>query len=320
MCAKRGQTDLSGVLLVDKPTGPSSHDIVASLRQITGERRIGHAGTLDPLASGLLVALIGPATRLSDFLIAQDKTYTFTVCFGSATDTDDSMGTVIGTAPIPAQAADPAFAATVLAGMVGPHAQVPPQYSAIKTDGKKAYQTARRGGMTDLAPRSIEIFACDLIGVDSTPGASEVAWRVRARVSKGTYIRALARDLGVSLGSLAHLTELRRISSGPAAVDDAVSIEALRSLDGPTVVDAFCDPLPLLGCPVVDVDDSRYRIVATGGRLPVEVAASCGAVETPALVSIVHNGRLVALYRLGDDTGIMEAQAVFPGGIHARRP
>jgi tRNA pseudouridine55 synthase len=236
--AKRGATDLCGILAVDKPSGMTSHDVVARLRRITGEGRIGHAGTLDPAATGLLVICIGPACRLSEQLMAGSKTYEARIIFGTATDTDDAEGAVIATAAIPAEIADEDFARGVLAGFVGEQQQLPPQFAAIKQDGKKAYKLARAGKHVELEPRLVTIHALRLIAV--TPEY----WDIEADVSKGTYIRALARDLGEAIASKAHVGTLRRTRSGSISIRQAKTLEDLQQ---GSVESYFLDPALNLG-------------------------------------------------------------------------
>ncbi len=202
MSAKRGESGLAGILVVDKPEGLTSHDVVNRVRRALGEKRVGHAGTLDPMATGVLVVLVGPATRLAPYLTAAEKRYRAQIVFGSATDTDDAEGRTIRAAPVPDEAADPFFAAATVAALVGEHDQVPPAFSAIKVDGKTAYREARAGEALELEPRRISVLDARLVGVEVEP---EVAWDVQFEVSKGTYIRALARDLGEAMCSAAHL-------------------------------------------------------------------------------------------------------------------
>lgn len=212
----------SGLLLVDKPEGWTSHDVVARLRGPLGTRRVGHGGTLDPMATGLLVILYGAATRLSAELHRVPKAYLAEVVLGSATTTDDREGEVSATAAVPALG--DGVVRDVLASFVGLREQVPPAYSAIQVHGERAYAKARRGERVELAPRRIEIF--DLRLVDEYPGC----FHVLVTCSGGTYVRALARDLGVALGTRAHLGALRRIAAGALFVEDAVPLDEVPDL------------------------------------------------------------------------------------------
>ena len=223
--AKRGATDLNGVIAVDKPRGMTSHDVVNVIRLITGEGRVGHAGTLDPMATGLLLVCIGPATRLSDQLMSCDKVYEARIVFGEATDTDDAEGIVIASAPPPDSLCEMWFVRQTLDAFTGELQQLPPQYSAIKTNGRKAYETARKGESTDLKPRPVTIHSLEIIE------ARDGHWDIRARVSKGAYIRALARDIGEAMGSKAHLAGLRRTRCGEVTIGQAHTLEELQSDD-----------------------------------------------------------------------------------------
>lgn len=208
-----------GLLLVDKPPGLTSHDVVAVARRAIGQRRIGHAGTLDPFATGLLVLLVGRATRLLPYLAGEPKVYRALVHFGTETDTDDRTGTPTRSAALPTVAAIDA----ALRQLTGPLWQEPPAYSAKQHHGERAHAAARRGQPLALPPARVTVHA----------------WQVQARstdvldatvvCSGGTYIRALARDLGRLAGSAAHLAELRRLCSGPFAVEDATSLQAVRT-------------------------------------------------------------------------------------------
>jgi tRNA pseudouridine55 synthase len=208
-----------GLLLLDKPGGPTSHDLVARVRRGTGERRVGHAGTLDPLATGLLVLCLGPATRLSEYLAGKDKRYTARVRLGAATDTYDAQGRVTAehTGPLPSRAQVEA----ALAPFRGPQLQVPPQYSAIKRGGQKAYEAARRGEALALEPRPVTIHSLELVDWEPPECVLDVF------CSAGTYVRSVAHDLGQALGCGAHLAALRRTASGTLAVDEAVPYDTL---------------------------------------------------------------------------------------------
>ena len=224
MRPRRGTSGLNGVLLVDKPLGMTSHDVVDALRRLTGEARIGHAGTLDPEASGLLVALIGKGTTYSAELTGSDKVYRTTFSFGTATDTDDAAGAVVNECPVPLEVANLEFARNAVAQLVGTHQQVPPAYSATKVAGQKGYQAARRGVALELAPRTVSIHSAELVDIDR----EGYTWTLQLTVSKGTYIRAIARDVGTALGTCAHVSDLRRLACGRFSVDEAYPLDALK--------------------------------------------------------------------------------------------
>lgn len=202
---KRGDSGMCLVVGVDKPEGKSSHDVVNACRRIFGERRVGHTGTLDPLATGALVVCVGPATRLDAYMVGHDKTYDVRISFGAATDTDDKLGEVIRTLDVPAQVCDPEFAQVILSGFVGKQKQMPPAYSAIKKGGVKACDAARKGNVIALEPRDIEVYSAELLDLERDPRADSIWWDVRFSVSKGTYIRALARDVGAACETCAHV-------------------------------------------------------------------------------------------------------------------
>ena len=208
-----------GMLLVDKPAGVTSHDVVMRARRSLGVKRIGHAGTLDPFATGLLVLLVGRATRLLPHLSGDPKIYDATIRFGAETSTDDLLGEITREGTLPQRDAITA----AIPQLTGEIAQVPPTYSAKHVDGHRAYDLARRGVDVELKPVTVRVDAWELI-----------AWRdsecdVRITCGGGTYVRSLARDLGRRTGSAAHLSALRRVSSGPLSVQDAISGDVLRS-------------------------------------------------------------------------------------------
>jgi tRNA pseudouridine55 synthase len=212
---------LTGIVIVNKPRGWTSHDVVARMRRLAGQKRVGHAGTLDPMAEGVLPVLLGRATRLADFIQLGRKTYVATVQLGVATDTDDTEGSVIAQAPIP-QLFEPSIE-VVLATFRGEILQVPPQYSALKVAGRRAYAVARAGGEVDLAPRPVTIDQLRLLGW------SESELRLEVTCSKGTYIRALARDVAIALGTVGHLTALSRTQVGSFCLNDAVTPDELAA-------------------------------------------------------------------------------------------
>jgi tRNA pseudouridine55 synthase len=207
-----------GLVLVDKSAGMTSHDVVAIVRRALGIRRVGHAGTLDPFATGLLVVLTGRGTRLIPYIDGEPKVYEATFCFGSETDTDDLTGVVTREAPVP----DDVSLAAGIAMLTGEISQLPPAYSAKKVGGVRAYDAARRGAALTLSP--VRVTVREIRILEQRDGAI----RARIECSGGTYVRALARDLGRYAESAAHLTALRRVRSGPFDVTNADSIEAIR--------------------------------------------------------------------------------------------
>ena len=219
---------LSGILLVDKPTGPTSHTVVSAARKALGLKKVGHAGTLDPMASGLLTLGVGSGTKLLTYLVGADKRYTGTIRLGHSSSTDDAEGELSAMAP-----ADEVEAITdeqVHAGlqqMVGKIEQVPSTVSAIKVNGKRAYDLARSGEKVTLEARTVTIYSIAIDSITRRDGVIDVD--VDVHCSSGTYIRAIARDLGQQLGLGGHLTALRRTSVGPFSVTDGCSIENISA-------------------------------------------------------------------------------------------
>lgn len=294
----------SGLVLVDKASGLTSHDVVARVRRILAERRVGHAGTLDPMATGLLVIGVGSATRLLRFAQAGTKRYVGTARVGVATDSLDADGVVVGEAPVPD--VTPAQLAAAAAGLTGAISQTPPMVSALKVGGERLHALARRGVEVERAAREVTVSA---FGVEAT-GPDE--WTFDVTCSAGTYVRVLLADLAERLGTLAHLTSLRRVSSGRFSVDDALTLEGLaeRVGAGEAVVRP---PLELVGdlarVELVDADVARVR---AGQR--VRLAA---APDGDELAATDAHGRLVAvLVRRGD---AFQPELVLPdGGAGAR--
>ncbi|MEA5075499.1 MAG: tRNA pseudouridine(55) synthase TruB [Coriobacteriia bacterium] len=291
MTARRGATGLSGLLIIDKPAGMTSHDVVARLRRATGERRIGHAGTLDPLATGILTVLVGSATRLERYLSGQDKSYDARLAFGAETDTLDSDGAITATHPVPAAVLDPDAAAVLLEGFLGPQSQMPPVYSAIKRDGVPAHRLARAGADVQMSPRDIIVHEASLMCMD----ARSAAWDVHFAVSKGTYIRSLARDIGRAAGTGAHLTALRRTSVGRVGIEASHALDAAcdAALAG-ELPSLFADPVPVLGYPTLNADATH---VIAGRSL---VAPDPPLLAPEGRVSVLIDGRLGAVYRCTD--------------------
>jgi len=295
----------AGILLVDKPQGLTSHDVVARTRKFVGTRKVGHAGTLDPMATGLLVLGINNATRLLTWIVGLDKEYTATIRFGAATNTDDADGEQGQQADVAALGAvtDAAIAAGV-AALTGPILQRPSSVSAIKVDGKRAYTLARGGQEIMLPSRPVTIVAFDILAIRRTDWLDV---DVRVQCTSGTYIRALARDLGESLGVGGHLTALRRTRIGPFAVDDAAAIDdAMRSkLLAPAAV-----ATELFGR--VELTAEQARELGNGTRIPLPpstptarhgaaVASSeTGSAGPGPIAAVAPDGRLVGLVEVID--------------------
>jgi tRNA pseudouridine55 synthase len=254
-------TAVSGLVIVDKPAGQTSHDVVARLRRLAGTRRVGHAGTLDPMATGVLVIGVEKATRLLGHLALSEKEYSATIRLGQATDTDDADGQIIAQAS--AAGVPPAAPAAAAAVLTGEIQQVPPGYSAIKVAGKRAYRLAREGAAPELAARTVTVR--EFTVQDVRPLGDLLDVDVTVTCSSGTYIRALARDLGAALGVGGHLTRLRRTRVGPYEVTSARTLDQLA--DSFTVIplaDAAAAAFPRL-----DLTEEQARKVAHGGRLAI---------------------------------------------------
>jgi tRNA pseudouridine55 synthase len=276
-----GQSTTDGLLLVDKPAGMTSHDVVLAARRAFGESRIGHAGTLDPFATGLLVLLLGRATRLLPHLDGTPKVYEATIVLGRETETDDLHGTVVRTAEPPSDVA----IADAITQLTGTLEQIPPAYSAKRVRGQRAYDAARAGVALELAPARVDVLAWRDVARDGD------VLRATIECGGGTYVRALARDLGRLTGSAAHLGALRRTRSGPFSVDDAVSIEDLRQ--GSTRLRPALDALPTI--PHVALDEADAERVLRG----IAVLRT-GNAPRAALVD-ARNGQLLAFAEGADD-------------------
>jgi tRNA pseudouridine55 synthase len=255
---------LDGILLVRKPIGPTSHDVVAVVRRLSGTRRVGHGGTLDPFASGILAIFLGRATRIVEYHMTDRKRYRATVCFGASSTTDDLEGELT---PVAGPAPDRAAVEAALDKFRGTITQVPPAYSAVKVAGRRAYALARAGKTPEIAPRTVTIDVLDLVAWDGTDPERPIAI-VDVGCSAGTYVRAIARDLGAALGSAAYLGALERTASGPFSVEDAVALDELRDTPRESIarrllpLDAGLDALP-----VVELDAEGARAVERGQRV-----------------------------------------------------
>ncbi len=290
---------VSGVLVIDKPIGLTSHDVVQIIRRGTGIRRAGHTGTLDPRASGVLVVLIGPAVRLSEYVSASDKRYQATIRLGSSTDTYDAEGMV--TSESPANHVTEERFDEILQTYVGEIEQVPPPYSAVKVKGKKAYEMARKGEQVELEPRKIQVYSLDILEWDPP----EVV--IDAYCSSGTYVRSLANDLGESLGTGAYLIGLRRTKSGRFTLREAVPLrrikEAFQAGDWYKFLIPAADALG--DWPAVELDADQVDMVRHGHRIPAEPDSEGWS------RAISQQGDLVALLEYNAESGEWQPRKVF---------
>ena len=278
----------SGVLLIDKPAGLTSHDVVARTRRIAGTRKVGHAGTLDPMATGLLVLGLNSSTRLLTFVVGLEKEYVATIRLGQSTDTDDAEGVITETAST--SALDETAVRAALADFVGDIDQVPSTVSAIKVDGKRAYALARAGETVELKPRRVTISAIEVTGIRIAADTIDIDCVVTC--SSGTYIRAIARDLGAALRVGGHLTALRRTRIGPFSVADAAVPEP-----GLVVAERLLEPAAVASAlfPVRTLDPGELVDLVHGKRI------AAGALEG-------HEGPIAAVGPTGVLAGILETR------------
>jgi tRNA pseudouridine55 synthase len=289
-----------GVLPVDKPVGPTSHDAVAAVRRALRTRQVGHTGTLDPFASGLLLVCVGPATRLAEYFAPLSKTYVATLRLGQATDTDDHTGAVIATSEAWRELTREAIE-SVLAAQVGTIRQLPPAYSAKKVDGERMYAVARRGGEVERTPVTVTIYAIRILSIDLPDVVFEV------ECATGTYIRAIARDAGEALGVGGHLTELRRTRIGPHDVGRAVPMDQLG--DEERVRAATITPADALShLPRVVADEPGEAALRFGRAVQ---APEGFAADGPVTV-VSAAGELLAVGEAAD--GVVRPRKVFVGG------
>ena len=283
-------TSESGLVVVDKPGSMTSHDVVSRVRRLAGTRKVGHAGTLDPMATGVLVLGLNRATRLLGHLTLTDKRYDATVRLGGTTTTDDADGDLVSSSPTDHLSEDDVRSA--LSSLVGEIDQVPSSVSAVKVDGRRAYARVRAGEEVELSARRVTIHAIDVVSLD----LPEV--KVAVHCSSGTYVRAIARDLGAALGVGGHLTALRRTAVGPFTLADARTIDELtESFTITPIADAARASFPAL-----DLDDDQAADVRVGRRLDL-------ALDTTTAL-FAPDGEFLALYREGED-GRARAVAVF---------
>lgn len=289
---------ISGVLVVDKPTGMTSHDVVQVIRKGSNIRRAGHTGTLDPRASGVLVVLIGPAVRLSEYVSASDKRYQAVIMLGTTTDTYDADGKTTSSSPV--EVTEEQFE-TELLKFVGQIEQVPPPYSAVKVQGRKAYEMARKGEEVELEPRLINVYSLELL--EWAP--PEVV--IDVNCSSGTYVRSLVNDLGARLGCGATLTGLRRTKSGRFTLRDAVPLRKLNEAFSEGTWYQYLIPAAeaLSDWPTIELDHEQVEAIRHGHRIPAETK------EQQKVCGVSEQGELVALMELDEETMEWQPRKVF---------
>jgi tRNA pseudouridine55 synthase len=299
MAKRRGKNDSgrTGVLVVDKPAGMTSHDVVAKVRRAVGSRRVGHTGTLDPDATGVLICCVGQATRLVQFLQNSPKTYHAEMVLGLATSSQDAAGEP--TFEADASHIDEGDLCTAMSKLSGEILQLPPMVSAIKIDGERLHEKARRGEVVDRELRPVTIY--DLVLEDFTAGSRATA-SFLVTCSPGTYVRTLAHDMGEALGVGGSLTSLRRLANGGYTTDESVPLaDVMQAGEDGTIDDLMLTcRAALRGFPQVEVDDETVRGLVHGGRLPAQgIGGAYG---------VVYGNRLVGVY--ADEDGAGKAQVV----------
>jgi tRNA pseudouridine55 synthase len=319
----------SGLVIVDKPSGLTSHDVVARVRRLAGTRRVGHAGTLDPMATGVLVVGVEKATRLLGHLALTEKTYVATIRLGQSTSTDDAEGEPTGGSP--ATDVDRADLDAEIGKLTGDISQVPPGVSAIKVNGQRAYKLTRAGAAPELAARPVTVYEFTVTGIRQSGDFLDVDAVIRC--SSGTYIRALARDLGAALGTGGHLTALRRTAVGPYRLDQAHTLQDLENTPAPTtatVAPSTTAASPTISAPSVtsaprpiawitplaeaaaaafprlDLTADEARRLAQGARLPLPPD---GPIPETPIAAFAPDDTLVALVTA--DSGCLRSLAVF---------
>lgn len=325
---KRGQTNLSYLTCLNKAKGETSSDVVVKVKRLLGESRVGHGGTLDPAASGVLPLMVGPATKLMKYFSFAKKTYEATIQFGTSTDTQDAEGRVTGHCSVPDEVEDKSFAQDVLKSFVGDIVQTPPEYSALKINGKKAYELARKGENLTLKERKVKVYSTQLIDIFSNHPRDEfsccddkvVIWKVRFSVSSGTYIRTLASDIGKKCNTLAHLCELKRTSVGNLSVDDCVNSTEIFEKKLPKI-----DPCQALDFPIYNLSKSEVDKVKSGMTIPcdrenfvnIDSTFVHDLIEAESKIPIfmASEDEVLAVYYLTRDMKFVKPSSVFNIGV-----
>ena len=295
LAARQTETALDGVLVVNKPAGWTSHDVVAKARVLLGGAKVGHTGTLDPAATGVLLLCLGRATRIAEYLMNADKEYRAVLRLGVATDTQDATGAVIAKAA--GALPNRATIETVVGRFVGRHQQVPPMYSAVKVQGVPLYKAARAGRTVDRQPREFTVRSLQILSMVTTPPTLDVTFDVVC--SKGTYVRTLCADIGEALGVGGHLAGLERRRIGRFGIEDALTLDDLAELAEQETVGTRLHSLAaaLEGMPVLTLDQIAADGVRHGVAVPAaRVVGMEGAWATDACVRLqAPDGQLLAI-------------------------
>lgn len=286
---------VAGVLNLDKPGGWTSHDVVARVRRLTGVRQVGHAGTLDPMATGVLVVCVGQATRLAEYLAAQPKVYVAEITLGTATDTYDAMGRPTAHMLVPALGQDDLD--TALDAFRGNILQTPPAFSALKQDGEALYKRARRGEIVAPPVRPVTVYALSILSFDGT------VVQARINCSAGTYVRSIAHDLGQALGCGAHLSALRRTAVGRFTVDEALTLDALAQAAEAKRWQALLWPpaAAVAHLPAITVSAPEAARLGHGQEIPGQALSedgpACALDQADRLLAIVHYDKALSAWR-----------------------
>jgi tRNA pseudouridine55 synthase len=311
--SRRGKSGLSFLFSINKPISFTSHDVVNVARKATSERRVGHGGTLDPFASGVLPIMVGPATRLSNYFKVCKKEYVAQIKFGTATDTDDLTGNVIATKSIDEQLFDCEFANRILSNFVGDIEQIPPKYSAIKVGGKKAYELARGGSEVNIPKRKVTVFDAKLLSIFEEKEDGSPIWEIRFLVSSGTYIRSLARDIGTYANSIAHVYKLQRTRVGEISIEDCADIDDLK--DQFELEKFIIDPVKVLPFSFIQVSLEEEKLVACGNFLKLAGKEDYIKSSRDDLFFVGNMEKVLAIYKFDESENKLKAETVFSKGI-----
>jgi tRNA pseudouridine55 synthase len=289
---RRKGLPIHGWLCLDKPEGMTSTDMVARVRRITGAAKVGHGGTLDPLATGVLPIALGEATKTVAYVVEGEKHYRFTARFGEARTTDDREGEVCAVSP--SRPSDDEIR-TALSAFVGAIEQVPPRFAAVKVAGERAYDIARRGETVELAPRTVEVFGLELV---ERPDPDHAVLDMRC--GRGAYVRALVRDLGERLGCFGHVAALRRLRVGPFRIEDAIGLETLERLVADDALPQALMPVAraLDDMPALALTEPQAERLRSGRAIRVAPQLVTGGAADDGTIRAMAAGRVVALARL----------------------